>query len=166
MITYYYILANCFRRSQGFSVEILECTFPSTTSNSHLKPNSLVTLSRPSSHVMNLKSRNSSNTFSRSPSRLSPSQSCFKNQILATLRSRLALSIRSANRLVNKLGDKIGSRKDMLSTNGICASSFPVGNAKRLPLVCQSPVIVLLGSLTMRLVRMDASDLGIPIASL
>ena len=104
--------------------------------------------------------------FNRSPSRFSPSQSCFKNQILATLRSRLALSIRSANRLVNQLGDKIGSRKDMLSTNGICASSFPVSNEKRLPLVCQSPVVVLLGSFAMWLNRMDASDLGIPTASL
>jgi len=64
----------------------------------------------------------------------------FKNQILATLRSRLAPSLIIANPLVNQLSDEIGAREDKWDINGICASSFLLSNAKRLSHACPNPV--------------------------
>jgi hypothetical protein len=57
--------------------------------------------------------------FNRFPSRFSLLQSGFKNQILATLRSRLAPSILMENRLESLPNDESANRKDKKGTNGI-----------------------------------------------
>jgi len=70
-------------------------------------------------HRLELKSRNSNNKFNRFPSRFSLSQSGFKNQVLATLRSRLAPSILMENRLESLPNDESANREDKKGTNGI-----------------------------------------------
>jgi hypothetical protein len=57
--------------------------------------------------------------FNRFPSRFSLLQSGLKNQILATLRSRLAPSILMENRLGSLPNDESANREDKKGTNGI-----------------------------------------------
>ena len=57
--------------------------------------------------------------FNRFPSRFSLLQSGLKNQILATLRSRLAPSILMENRLESLPNDESANREDKKGTNGI-----------------------------------------------
>jgi hypothetical protein len=57
--------------------------------------------------------------FNRFPSRFSLLQSGLKNQILATLRSRLAPSILMENRLESLPNDESANREDKKGANGI-----------------------------------------------